>query len=326
MKTNIILDVSALFYSWFHMHSKERDDILMALVNKGFMDCINKQARENKSDDVVLAFDGKMNWRKSYTKNAQRKGNDHCETVKKYKGTRRQKLTDSERAKLEKFDEFVIEFREMMKEYTGLLVLQHERLEADDLIAGYVRMHPNEAHIIISQDRDYLQLQRYKNVTQIEPLKNKRLTLLDYDMDADYFMFMKCFRGDSGDNVMSSYPGVRETKIKAAYTDDYACLALMKHRFEMEFIDSVTGELVTKKLQTEKVFEENEMLMDLTKQPEVIQAMIERSIKDSIANRGTYDMIKFLRYCSKMDFQHLIESIQNYNKLLKGPPKNINFD
>lgn len=312
MKTNVIMDVSNLFYSSFYALSKEQDDIMYAMANKSFMDIINKHYRESQCDEVVLAFDGKKNWRKTYTASGE------ALTYKKYKGHRRQKMTDAEKAKLERFDAHVVEFREMLKEHTGLLVLQHDRLEADDLIAGYIRRNKGQKHLIISQDRDYLQLLRYPHVSILDPKTNKKLNLVDYDNDPDYFMFRKCIRGDAGDNVISAYPRIREDKIKEAYTNDYTRNNIMQHVFEASYIDA-QGEAQTVKLKTEDVFEENEMLMDLTKQPDVIQEMIDKSIDKSIANRGTYHMVKFLRYCSRMDFQHLIQSITNYNKLLKGP-------
>lgn len=313
MKSNVIMDVSNLFYSSFYALSKEQDDIMYAMANKSFMDIINKHYRESGCDEVVLAFDGKKNWRKLYTASGD------ALTYKKYKGHRRQKMTDAEKAKLERFDAHVVEFREMLKEHTGLLVLQHDKLEADDLIAGYIRMHKGEKHLIISQDRDYLQLLRYPHVSILDPKTGKKLNLIDYDNDPDYFMFRKCIRGDAGDNVISSYPRIREDKIKEAYTNDYARNNVMQHTFEATYICPKTGEAKSVKMKTEEVFEENEMLMDLTKQPDVIQEMIEKSIKRSIESRGTYNMVKFLRYCTRMDFQHLIHSIANYNKLLKGP-------
>lgn len=319
MKTNVIMDVSNLFRMSFHAHSKEQDDILLAMTNKSFMDIINKYYRENKCDEVVLAFDGHKNWRKLFTKHAPDAGNDGCITFKKYKGNRRSKLTDSELAKLERFDEHVVEFREMLKKYTGLLILHHDRLEADDLIGGYIRTHQDEKHLIISADRDYLQLLRFPGVAQLDPKTGKKLNLIDYDNDPDYFMFQKCIRGDAGDYVMSSYPRIYETKIKEAYTDDYVRNNIMQHTFEVSYLHPKTGEALKKKFVTGEVFEENEMLMDLTKQPDVIQEMIEAAIEYAKANRGKYHMVQFLRYCNKMDFQHIIHNIQNYNKLLKGP-------
>lgn len=306
------MDVSNLFYSSFHAYSKENDNILLAMANKSFMDIINKYYKETQCDEVVLAFDGSKNWRKTYT------AQPHAITYKKYKGQRRQKLTEKELRKLQNFDEHVVEFREMLKTYTGLLVLQHDRLEADDLISGYIQMHPKERHLIISADRDYLQLLRYPNVDIMDPKTGKRLTLEEYDDDPEYFMFMKCIRGDAGDNVISAYPRLYATKIKEAYTDDFKRNNIMQHNFEASYIDS-DGVAKVKNMKTEEVFEENEMLMDLSKQPDVIQDIIKKSIQTSIDTRGKYHMVKFLRYCNRMDFQHLIQNISKYNKLLRGP-------
>lgn len=321
MKTNVVMDVSNLFRMSFHAHSKEQDDILLAMANKSFMDIINKYARESKCDEVVLAFDGPKNWRKTFTKNAPNEGNDDCVTFKRYKGHRKDKLTEAELEKLRRFDEHVVEFRDMLREYTGLLVLQHDRLEADDIIGGFISSRRDEKHLIISSDRDYLQLQRFPGVSQLDPKTGKKLTLIDHDHDPEYFMFQKCIRGDAGDNVMSAYPRVRETKIKAAYESDYERNNLMQHTFDVTYLHPKTGEAITKKFVTGEVFEENEMLMDLVKQPDVIQEMIMKAIEYGFDNRGTYHMVKFLRYCSRMDFQHLIQNIQNYNKLLKGPSR-----
>jgi 5''-3'' exonuclease (including N-terminal domain of PolI) len=313
MKSNVIMDVSNLLYSAFHAFSKEEDNILLALANKSFMDTINKNYQNNPCDEVVLAFDGKKNWRKSYTNSPL------SLTYKKYKGNRRQNLTDSQLEKLKRFDEFVLEFKGFLKDNTGLLVLFNDRLEADDLIAGYVMNHAGEKHVIISQDRDYLQLLRFPDTTIIDPKTGKQLTLADYDHDPDYFMFQKCIRGDASDNVMSALPRVRETKIKAAYASEFDRVNLMKTDFEVDYIDSVSGIPKQYKYNTQEVFLENERLMDLTKQPEFIKELIDDSIEVAKRERGTYNMVEFLRYCNRLDFQHIIRDITKYNKLLKGP-------
>lgn len=313
MQSNVILDVSNLFYSSFHAHSKEQEDILLAMANKAFMDVINKYHRDYKSDEIVLAFDGKKNWRKTYTRMPD------AVTHKQYKGHRREKLTQSEKDKLERFDSHVVEFREMLREFTGLLVLQHDQLEADDLIAGFIQDRPKEKHLIVSRDRDYLQLLRFPNVRILDPATKKELTLAEYDDDADYFMFQKCIRGDASDNVISAYPRIRETKIKAAYDNEYDLVNVLQHKFEIEYLHPKTGELTKRNYKTSKVFTENEILMDLTKQPEGIRDLIREAIDLAYENRGKYNMVKFLRYCSKMDFQHIIQSINTYSAMLKGP-------
>lgn len=313
MRCNVILDVSNLFYSAFHAHSKEQEEILLAMANKSFMDIINKHSREHKSDEVVLAFDGKKNWRKTYTRMPE------AVTYKQYKGNRREKLTESEKRKLERFDQHVVEFRDMLREFTGLLVLQHDRLEADDLIAYFIQRRPKERHLIVSRDRDYLQLLQFPNVTLLDPATGKILTLEEYGNDPQYFMFRKCIRGDAGDNVMSSYPRIREPKIKAAFDNDYDFTNVMQHTFDAQWVHPKTGDIMSKKFKTARVFAENEILMDLTMQPEPIREILEEAVDYAYANRGRYDKVKFLRYCGRMDFQHIIQNITNYNTLLKGP-------
>lgn len=313
MRTNVILDVSNLFYSAFHAHSKEQENILLAMANQTFMDIINKYHREFASDEIVLAFDGSKNWRKTYTKMPD------AVTHKRYKGHRREKLTEAEKRKLEAFDAHVVEFRKMLKEYTGLLVLFHDRLEADDLIAGFIQSRPKEKHLIISRDKDYMQLLRFPTVSIMDPKTKKYMTLEEYDDNADFFMFQKCLRGDAGDNVQSAYPNIRATKIKAAFHDDYELANVIQHKFVVEYFHPVSGEKMEKHYKTGKLYAENKILMDLTEQPEPIRDLIDEAIKDAYKERGRYNMVQFLRFCGRMDFQHIIQNVTKYSKLLKGP-------
>jgi 5'-3' exonuclease len=313
MKTNVILDISNILYSNFYMATKDKLDIILAKAHVAAFDSINKYFREYHCDETIVAFDGKFNWRKRYTRE-----DPNRVTHKKYKGQRRQNLTAAETAKLEQFDEHVVEFREILKNYTGLLVLHHENLEADDLIAGYIQSHPNEKHLIVSQDRDYLQLLGQKHVMMLDPRTKAQLTLKEYYEDHEYFMFQKCIRGDQGDNVMSCFPRIRSTKIEAAYTDAFAYQALMANEFEVEFLDD-NGILQKKRYKTKEVYWENRLLMDLSRQPKVIRAMMTDAIERCKANRGTYDMFKFLKFCGRNDLQIIVQNISKYSKLLQGP-------
>lgn len=314
MKTNVLLDISGILYRNFYGMTKEKTDIIIAMANMAAFDSVNFNFKKYGCDETVLAFDGKKNWRKAYTRRSP-----DVVTYKQYKGNRRNDLTQSEKLKLEKFDEHVAEFREIITSHTGLLVLFNDYLEADDLIAGYVQSRPNEKHIIVSQDRDFLQLQRQPNVFQEDPKTKKMLTLEEYDDDADYFMFQKCIRGDAGDWVMSSRPRLRIEKLKAAYNNDYERNNLMKYQFKVEYVCEKSGLPKEKEFTTGDVFEENEMLMDLSAQPNGIRELIMESIEASVENRGRFDMIKFLKFCGRHDLQHLIQNLTKYTGMLKGP-------
>ena len=49
-------------------------------------------------------------------------------------------------------------FTTFLREKTNVSVLRDPKAEADDLIARFVHLHPNDTHYIISSDTDYVQL------------------------------------------------------------------------------------------------------------------------------------------------------------------------
>jgi len=140
---------------------------------------------------------------------------------------------------------------------------------------------------------------------------------LDWDSDANYFMFEKCIRGDAGDNVQSSYPRLRSNKIKEAYTDEFKRANIMNHKFVVESINA-DGTLVSKEYTTGELFEENQLLMDLTKQPEYIREMMDQAIDHAVNNRGKYNHFDFIRWCGKHQLVNILNNISNYTSLMSG--------
>ena len=58
-------------------------------------------------------------------------------------------------------------------------VLQVESAEADDIIATMVERYSSEKIMIVSGDKDFSQLQRYKNVSQYSPITKKYIKVGD---------------------------------------------------------------------------------------------------------------------------------------------------
>jgi hypothetical protein len=210
----------------------------------------------------------------------------------------------------------------MFKERSGLIALKRKYLEADDLIAGFVQKYPDDKHIIVSSDKDFIQLLSNGNVTLIDPHSDKPRSLEEWDYDAGYFIFEKCFRGDIGDNVQSSYPRLRATKIKAAYTDEFAKANIMNHTFGVEELDT-EGKLKTYTYKTKDLYEENQLLMDLTKQPEYIRELIDSTIEIAINNRGKYNYFEFVKFCGKYELIAILNNVSKYSALLSGKGKRI---
>ena len=104
-------------------------------------------------------------------------------------------------------------------------------MKADDVIARWIALHPQDEHYVISSDTDFVQLlapnvSQYNGITDelhtvtgIFDAKGRRVqdkkTKTDKMIpDPEWLLFEKCMRGDTSDNVFSAYPGVREKGTK----------------------------------------------------------------------------------------------------------------
>lgn len=78
-------------------------------------------------------------------------------------------------------------------------VLEYERAEADDIIATLCKLYgdTSEEIVIISSDKDLLQLQKWKNVKQYSPWHKKMLTI----PDPQEFLKEHIIDGDPGDGI-----------------------------------------------------------------------------------------------------------------------------
>jgi 5'-3' exonuclease len=306
----LIFDAGNILYRTFYVHKSEDDITITGLaVNTAFM-TINKYFKMFKPCKVVMAFD-RSSWRKKYT------ASDECISEKPYKGNRRQNMTPSEEARYKLFLEHVGEFENMLREYTSIPVIADEGLEADDIIAGLCQTlsvtEPDADKIIISQDKDLIQLLRYNNVRLIDPATGHDRTLEDWDNDPDLFIFEKCIRGDAGDNVQSAYPRIRRTRILKAYDDDYEKTNIMEHEWELPL-----GNNQTKKVTVKDLFKENVLLMDLSAQPLDIQKRMVSAVLYGLRNTGKFDYFTFLRFIGKYQMKRLGESIEYYIPMLSS--------
>lgn len=313
-KKHLIVDMSNILYRVFFAHIKDDFELNVATCHHVALQSVNKYFTAIKPDELVLTFDD-YSWRKAYTEDLS-----ECVTFKKYKGNRRTKLSDSDKAKIEQFDSHLEEFVNLFKTQTRVIVLRRKWLEADDLIAGYIQEHGDDEHVLISGDKDFMQLLVRNNLTLIDPDTGKERTLEEFDNDPDYFMFIKCIRGDAGDNVISAYPRIRKTKLKEAYRDPLLLTNIMKNEFTA-LVNNEDGTVTEKELVTEDVFMENVLLMDLTAQPDHIKALIQKEIKRGIEERGKFNYMEFLRFCGKYDLIRIRDSIDSFVPMLSCKAK-----
>ena len=117
----------------------------------------------NEYGELVLCYDNKVNWRREYFPN--------------YKFSRRK---DRKQSKLDwnKIFDTLHMIRDALTEYFPYKVLEVENAEADDIIASvvfHVAKEPKnyEKVLILSSDKDFIQLQKYNFVSQYSPIQKQ---------------------------------------------------------------------------------------------------------------------------------------------------------
>lgn len=141
-----------------------------------------KQFRQ-KYGEVVIACDSRKYWRK--------------DVFPFYKANRK-KDRDASVHDWTLIFESLNKIRDELATYAPYKVLNIEGAEADDIIAVLTaRVSANEDVLILSSDKDFMQLQKYPNVTQYSPIL-KRFIKTD---DPHSYIKEHIIRGDKGDGI-----------------------------------------------------------------------------------------------------------------------------
>ena len=133
-----------------------------------------------------------------------------------------------------------------------------------------------------------------------------------------WVLFLKCMRGDPGDNVFSAYPGVRikgtknQVGLTEAFEDrdkkGYSWNNLMLQRWS-------DHEAVEHKVLTD--YERNVTLIDLTAQPSEVKDVVDTVICEQVSNKDT-GMVgaHFLKFCGKYELTKLSDQAEPIGRWL----------
>jgi 5'-3' exonuclease len=297
----IVFDISNLLYRTFHVKKNEDDGTIAGLATHMALTTLNKYFKQFKPDRVVMAFD-RSSWRKEYT------ASDECVSKKPYKGNRRKDMSPAQQAKYQRFLNHLSEFETLISKHTTIVTLHEDKLEADDLIAGFVQIYSSDEDeiIIISSDSDMLQLKRYPGVKVISPATDKEATLEEYDADPELFLFIKCMRGDDTDHVQSARPRVSAVRLKKAYNDPFERVQLMKETWSDH-----RGEFLV-----EDLYKENQLLIDLAKQPSEIRAKILTAVEEAMNKEREFSMFFIMKFIGKYELNKIKDNIDHYLPML----------
>lgn len=325
---NLIFDVSGMLYRTYHAlkasggkggprrsvlddtdDEDETPDIGGMALHSALMS-MNKSYKQFQPKRVIACFDTPGNWRKKYTESGL------AISTLKYKGNRRLKQTPAQQADYARFLVHVNEFQELLTTMTGIIVLSASLLEADDCIAGWVQQYPDEVNVILTGDSDMHQL--ITDTTHVCDYKTAKLIEMD---DPQYYVFEKCFRGDmQSDNVASAYPGIRATRLKKAYTDKFELANILEEQWfnPIAHPKPASEEDPPIVIKVKDILEENQMLIDLTKQPPAIRKLLMKVVINNRQVIKKFDFWKFSAFCTKNKLTKISQDLQSFRPLLIG--------
>ena len=326
-----LIDTANTFFRARHVASRNADTwekIGMAIHLT--MSSVNQVQRMFGVDHVVFCLEGRS-WRK--------------DVYPRYKAHRKvddASLTEAEVEENKMFWETYEVFTTFLREKTNTSVLRVPNAEADDIIARFIDLHPNDEHFIISSDTDFVQLiaenvHQYNGVAgqlikldgyyndRGKPVKDKKTGEHKLLEDPEYLLFKKIIRGDATDNIFSAYPGVREKGSKNSVGIREAFEDRTKQGFNwnnfllQKWVDHDGIEHRVK-----DDYERNKMLIDLKAQPIEIKETVDAIIRDNVRTNTTPSVgIHFMKFCGKYELTRIVEQSDTYTKWLNTPYKGI---
>jgi len=241
----------------------------------------NKKYR-NDYGQMVICADGMNTWRKEF--------------YPQYKASRK-KGRDSSGLDWQEIFRVLNLVRDEIKENLPYKVIHLEGCEADDVIGALTyetqEFGKFEPVMIISSDKDFIQLQKFSNVKQYSPIQKKAVT----EKHPRKYLFEHMCRGDKGDgipNILSAdncfVDEIRQTPLKQNLIDTW--------------IDdeSIMPEEIKRN------FQRNKKLIDLSEIPKDIY----NNIVNTFDGQKPAMKMKVLNYLIKKRCNNLIEVVEEF--------------
>ena len=320
----LIIDTANMFFRARHVAFRATDPWeKVGYALHITLSAVNKVYNQFSADHVVFALEGRS-WRK-----------DFYEPYKKNRAVARAALTEKEAEEEQLFWETFDSFTKYLQEQTNCSVIREPNAEADDIIARFIHLHPDDEHTIISSDTDFVQLiaentQQYNGITDelitsTGIFNSKGNAVLDKKTkepkaipDPEWLLFEKCMRGDSTDNVFSAYPGVRKkgTKNKVGLLEAYADRDTKGYNWNNLMLQRWTDH----NGEEHRVLDDytrNRHLIDLNAQPEEVKTAVDTAIKVQISHKDIGQVgVRFMKFCGKYDLTRISEQASQYGKWL----------
>jgi len=327
-KRYALIDTANTFFRARHVAARNSDpEEKAAFALHLTLASVNQVVRNYQIDHVCFMLEGR-----SFRK-------DLYAPYKKNRVVDAMSVTEEEKAENDMFWATYESLTTFLKDKTNCSVLRHENAEADDLIARFIHLHPNDTHYIVSTDSDYNQLIA-PNVHQYQGVENYLISLNGYWKDngkpvidkktkeqkmledtPEYLLFKKIVRGDAGDNVFTAYPRAPEkgsknrVGIREAFEDRHKQGFAYTNFMMQRFVDHNNVEH-----RVRDCFERNKTLIDLTAQPQEIKDKVDQRIRESVRVTLTPQTgVHFMKFCGRFNLEKISQNAEAYSKWLSAP-------
>jgi len=235
---------------------------------------------KEKYGQIVIACDSRS-WRK--------------EVFPEYKFKRKESRESSDMDWNEIF-RIINQIREDLRDNFPYKVLHIDRCEADDIIGSLVfytqEFGSHEPVMIVSADKDFIQLHRFENVRQFSPMNKKFVE----NEDPNRYLVEHILRGDSGDGI----PNVLSPD--NTFVDGLRQAPMTKKRIEMYYDTFSMGDEVYRN------YCRNKKLIDLRSTPENLKELIISTYRNINVSHSS----KVLNYLIKNRCKMLIECVGEF--------------
>jgi len=244
----------------------------------------NRKKFSEEYGEIVICADGKNTWRR--------------EAYPYYKANRKKSRDDSGLDWNALF-EIMNNIRSELKEFFPYKVIHIDHCEADDIIGTVIHEYGSELNIgsekflVLSGDKDYIQLQTYANVDQYDPIRKRWLR---NDQPANYLQ-EHILKGDTGDGV----PNILSPDNCLAVGERQKMMTQKRLALYKQGTDHMDEETLRR-------FYRNKMMIDLSQIPQKYQDQILEEYNQE-KNVGREHLFN---YFVKNKLKHLITDLQDF--------------
>ena len=269
------------------LNMRKSNEVREDLVRHMILNSIRMYRQEYKQEygEPVLTWDSKHSWRRDY--------------FPQYKASRR-KGREKSTLDWDKIFTVLNNIKQEIKENLPYKNLEIYGAEADDIIGVLIKDPKKwftEKRMIISGDKDFIQLQKYPFVQQWSPITKKAVN----GYDPDVYIQEHILKGDTSDGI----PNVLSPD--NTFTEGLRQRPLSRKKIE-SWVSANTKYIPTWSDEVKRNYQRNYTLIDLTNTPEDIEDKILKEYKNAPSGNRS----KLLNYFMKYKLRELTENIGEF--------------